>query len=694
MTTKIIKIGDEFMYYGVKQRVYDIDPPNVIVNRIGGDNKIFEINYFTLITDPNFKLTDDKREIIVRESKNEKQVIVSFLDALSEKQRDIVSRKFEIIKPILLYESIKEGNFVSNHVFNEEFPHYLDCGETILDLSKEELYRRISKKNNKSERQIKRYVSAYKKEENELDRHGMNGLIRKNLKSRIVRNDERAIQICDPYNPEIVLDVIYSRISEEQGKIIKEAIEKHFLKKRKISIANLHETIEIMCVKQDVKTICYPTIYNILKRLNPSIKNIYRIGNSEDYQETTRGFSNQFAKAPLHIVEIDHTKLDIDVIDEKTGINLGRPWITMGIDVYTRMIWCFHISFDDPSADKVRKAIKHGIFFKNAKQKYNTINEWEISGIPSIIYFDNGSEFANAAVKRLVSETLKAQYMFRPIATPRYGGVIERFFGTINKEFIHRLAGTRKSNPKELGEYDAEKEAIFTLEDIEELITTYIVDVYHHSIHKGLPLDVPTPTARYYQAINSLGFPPFIPKEEEEYYNMELLPTEWRKYTKDGIRFGNVYYSSSETTKFLKKKQGKYQFKYDIDDISKIYLLDPDEKVYNEVPARNPSANELAGMKKKTYKLILSFLRECGDIAISSIPGSRLINKAKASLAQKVEKMMRKNKKARRQALTSDFKNNQLIYSQSQKSSNKGLSKVEILKQKVNAGEKKGRDNF
>ncbi|KOS03287.1 hypothetical protein AM598_07590, partial [Paenibacillus polymyxa] len=86
------------------------------------------------------------------------------------------------------------------------------------------------------------------------------------------------------------------------------------------------------------------------------------------------------------MVQIDHTRLDIIVVDEKTGLAIGRPVITLGIDVFTRMIWCMHLSFDEPSANKVRKAIEHGIFPKGSKECYGTTNDWSIFGIPSVIF--------------------------------------------------------------------------------------------------------------------------------------------------------------------------------------------------------------------------------------------------------------------------------------------------------------------
>lgn len=694
-----LKINDEFLYYGVRHLVFSINPPNVLIQRIEeGDRRVYKINYYSLISDSSFIPSDYINKRIKKVANQNSKNNLAYLDTLSEKKREIVSKRFEMIKPILMFENIKDGDLLSNFAFNDIYKNLLEKDESVLNLSKEKLYKRISERNNISTRQLKRYIASYKEEEIESPNHGLDGLIRKNdIKTR-VRSDEKAIEICHPKNPKLILDVIYTRLDGKYIPIIKEAIEEHYLDKRKITIQNLTDTIGILCYENGLKPLDYITVHGIIqKRLNPRIKQLLRNGKEalKDYLETSRGFSNQFAKAPLHIVEIDHTELDIDIIDMESGANLGRPWITMGIDVYTRMIWCMHVSFEEPSANKVRKAIQHGIFFKRIKSKYNTINEWEIAGIPRIFYFDNGSEFDNNQVRRMIDETLESQVMYRPIATPRYGGVIERLFHTINKQFIHKLAGNRKSNPKELGDYDAETEAIFTLEDINELLTVYIVDIYHHKVHAGLPEEFPTPTARYYQGVEVVGFPEYIPVADEGYYEIQLLPTDERMYSRDGVRMDNIYYASKENSTLISKQKNKYKIKYDIDDISRIYLLDPLTHSYMELPAQNPPAESITGMSRSTYSAITKELRIKGLLNIQKIPGSRDIIKGKALLEEKIRAKMKNNKKVRRKALKSGFK---LIPAEHENLQlpveNKTVSQLEILKNKLNHEKRQNRNRY
>ena len=53
---------------------------------------------------------------------------------------------------------------------------------------------------------------------------------------------------------------------------------------------------------------------------------------------------------PLEVVQIDHTEIDIIVVDELTRTPLpGRPWLTLAIDVFSRVVTRLHVSMSAPS---------------------------------------------------------------------------------------------------------------------------------------------------------------------------------------------------------------------------------------------------------------------------------------------------------------------------------------------------------
>jgi putative transposase len=73
------------------------------------------------------------------------------------------------------------------------------------------------------------------------------------------------------------------------------------------------------------------------------------------------------ADAPLAVVQIDHTLLDIIVLDEEMRLPIGRPWLTLAIDVFSRMVFGYHLSLDAPSSFAVGLCLCHGMLDKAAE---------------------------------------------------------------------------------------------------------------------------------------------------------------------------------------------------------------------------------------------------------------------------------------------------------------------------------------
>ncbi|WP_312700924.1 Mu transposase C-terminal domain-containing protein [Sedimentibacter sp.] len=373
---------------------------------------------------------------------------------------------------------------------------------------------------------------------------------------------------------------------------------------------------------------------------------------NKKHLDIDRGYTNEEALYPLHIVAIDHTPIDLEVIDENTGYVIGRPWLTLGIDLFSRCIWCMYIGFESDSVNRTRKALQHGIFSKFVKDKYNLENEWEVFGFPNNIMFDNITDFKSYDIRRIITEIMRSNVMYIPSKTPRYGGTIERYFRKVDDKFIHQLAGITKSNYNELGDYEPEKEAMLTLDNLTELLTHYIVDEYHYTQHSGLPLDSNIPMLRYKEFFNYHGY---VPESEEERYKIELMPQVMKPYTKDGIRFKNVRYKSTQLAHLIGPREEKYKIKYDPDDISKVYLQLPGSTEFVEVLAVDPPHDVLEGVNTYTYKRVAQELRKRSIKKSKDIPEVQNVSKAKLKHQQMYEKMKKNSKILRRQAKLEDI---------------------------------------
>lgn len=183
---------------------------------------------------------------------------------------------------------------------------------------------------------------------------------------------------------------------------------------------------------------------------------------------------------PLAVVQIDHTKFDIMLVDDIHRLCIGRPWVTLAIDVFSRMVVGIYVSFEPPNGMSVGLCIAHAILPKEQwLVRLGLSTSWPCWGVMQRIHVDNGREFRGNMLQRACKE-YSIDLEWRPVKTPHYGAHIERLLGTFNEE-IHSLPGTTFSAPTNRGEYDSEGQAVMTMAEFEKWIVTYITGVYHQT---------------------------------------------------------------------------------------------------------------------------------------------------------------------------------------------------------------------
>ncbi|MGJ0393117.1 MAG: integrase catalytic domain-containing protein [Methylocystis sp.] len=129
---------------------------------------------------------------------------------------------------------------------------------------------------------------------------------------------------------------------------------------------------------------------------------------------------------PLDVMQIDHTSLDVTVVDPDSRLALGRPTLTLAIDVKTRMVMGFYLPLEPPSLLAVALCLTHAVMDKTAWLAARGVAAaWPARGLPGIIHIDNRAEFHAAAFER-ASEEQGIGLVYRPPGTPRFGGHVER----------------------------------------------------------------------------------------------------------------------------------------------------------------------------------------------------------------------------------------------------------------------------
>ncbi|RTL85765.1 MAG: hypothetical protein EKK29_11025 [Hyphomicrobiales bacterium] len=136
------------------------------------------------------------------------------------------------------------------------------------------------------------------------------------------------------------------------------------------------------------------------------------------------------ASRPLEIVQIDHTEVGVFLVDETTRQPMDkRPWLTLAIDVFTRMVVDFHLSMDEPSRVSLGLCMLNAVYDKNAWLKEREIDaSWPAAGLPDAVHADNGADFRSHALAWACREE-GIKLIFRPVGAPHYGGHIERLIG-------------------------------------------------------------------------------------------------------------------------------------------------------------------------------------------------------------------------------------------------------------------------
>lgn len=178
----------------------------------------------------------------------------------------------------------------------------------------------------------------------------------------------------------------------------------------------------------------------------------------------------------LDLAEIDSHNLKINIID-RNGKNLGSIlWWTVILEVKTRCVIGWELSSTYPCAEKTIRALK--------KALVAVPGEEGIRGKPIHIHSDNGSEFINVTIK-YVLDRLNIMFDRGPPYTPNARPYIERFFETFEL-WLHEQAGATNRDISDRPFYDAEKEAVFTEENIIQYAEYWLENVYHQRKHRTL----------------------------------------------------------------------------------------------------------------------------------------------------------------------------------------------------------------
>ncbi|OSH90553.1 Mu transposase C-terminal domain-containing protein [Klebsiella pneumoniae] len=439
------------------------------------------------------------------------------------------------------------------------------------------------------------------------------------------------------------------RLPEPVERIIRELLQKRFLTKQKRSLAAFHREVAQACKTQKLPVPARNTVAQRIAGLHPA-----KIARSRGGQDAARplqgaGGIPPEVTMPLEQVQIDHTVIDLIVVDERDRQPIGRPYLTLAIDVFTRCVLGLVVTLEAPSAVSVGLCLAHAACDKRPwLEGLNVEMDWPMSGKPRLLYLDNAAEFKSEALRR-GCEQHGIRLDYRPPGQPHYGGIVERIIGTAMQMIHDELPGTTFSNPGQRGEYDSEKMATLTLRELERWLAL-AVGTYHGSVHNGL---LQPPAARWAEAVERVGVPAVVTRPTA--FLVDFLPVIRRTLTRTGFVIDHIHYYADALKPWIARRERLPAFliRRDPRDISRIWVLEPEGQHYLEIHYRTLSHPAVTLWEQRQA---LAKLRQLGREQVDESALFRMIGQMReiVTTAQKATRKARRDADRRQHLKTSE----------------------------------------
>lgn len=281
-------------------------------------------------------------------------------------------------------------------------------------------------------------------------------------------------------------------------------------------------------------------------------------------------------KSPLEFWQMDHTVIDCIIVDEESRKALCRPWVTLIIDVYTRVVMGYYLSIHSPSSVSVAMAIMHAVMPKRDWLKSLGSDDiaYPYYGKPQAIGLDNAKEFKSRPI-RYAATKHSIDLRWRPPATPHWGGHIERLNGTLQMGYVKYLPGATLSNVVLRGDYNSEKEAVMTFSEF-NIWFARSINIYHLETHRMLGMSPHEKWLEYYtDSSGALNHPPLLNNAFD--FFIDFLPEVSRTISHSGVVLNNIWYWSDDFKSLVGSKE-KFIVKYNPLSLRQVWVRDGDNR--------------------------------------------------------------------------------------------------------------------
>lgn len=311
---------------------------------------------------------------------------------------------------------------------------------------------------------------------------------------------------------------------------------------------------------------------------------------------------------PLEIIQGDHWTADVEILSDDRLSVIGRPWATIAIDVYSRVVWGMHIGLDAPGNTPFAMCMINGMTRKEATLEALGISgEMPIYGDPERLLLDNAGEFRGNSIQASCDH-FGINLKWRPVREPQYGAYIERLNGTL-AEKLKEFPGATGASVEERKKLRPETTAALTLGDLTTQLWS-LVNEYHNTEHSGL--GGKTPLEKWMEYFFGPDGPRHsLPPVRVDDLDLRInwYPLEPRTIQRYGFVIDYLEYYCDDIKqlarnyKDYKKKKYRFMVRRNPFNVKEIFVLHPERNEWIRVPTRHfsfPVASifELKAVKK------------------------------------------------------------------------------------------------
>lgn len=372
------------------------------------------------------------------------------------------------------------------------------------------------------------------------------------------------------------------RVDTESEQFLQDQMQLHYATLKRPSITSAYNAYEddlrkenqrrIQNCNSELYLVSEKTFYNRIKKLPQKELLIAREGYEVARKMVKVSQGNLPADYPLDVVEIDHTPMNLYVVDDGSFIPFGRPWLTAIKDRYSNILLGFYISYHAGGLRSIFGAIKHSLnSHQRAYEFWPDINNpWPAFGLGVVYCSDRGADFLSNHYQAAISD-LGAGYDYCERRTPWLKGSIERFFNTLESSFFETMPGKTFNSLANRKDYDPLKHAVIRFSSLIYLIHKWAADFHNATSHSR---KMASPLELWNEGIEIA--PPRYPAFQHS-LDIILGLRNTGTIQNEGIQFLGLHYADSGLQELVNVigKKAKVEFIVSPENLGYIHLKDP-----------------------------------------------------------------------------------------------------------------------